>query len=191
MKTITLTTTGLVAILACMPRRPRTIRSIPGGLAERFDRVDRDGDGKITAKELPQPEIFRRLDRNGDGVVERSEIPGARRPATDGNEQAKVIEKLDLAYGEHASQRLDLYQPAAERGSYHGLHPWRRMEARGQSCGRRKGSLFQRRGWMFVSVNYRLLPEGKHPANVNDVAQAMAWIHENVTNTAEIRTSCS
>jgi len=180
MKTITLTTTGLIAILACMPLSAQdTPIASRGGLAERFDRVDRDGDGKITAKELPQPEIFRRLDRNGDGVIERSEIPGARRPATDGNEQAEVTEKLDLAYGEHTSQRLDLYQPVGVKDApimvyIHG-GGWKRgnKHAVGE-----KVAFFSGRGWVFVSINYRLLPEGKHPVNVNDVAQAITWVHD-------------
>jgi len=180
MKTITLTTTSLVAILACMSLSAQdTPVASRGGLAERFDRVDRDGDGRITAKELPQPEIFRRLDRNGDGIIERSEIPGARRPATDGNEQAKVTAELDLAYGENASQQLDLYQPVGVKDApimvyIHG-GGWKRGDKRAVG---EKVAFFSGRGWVFASVNYRLLPEGKHPVNVNDVAQAIAWVHD-------------
>ena len=180
MKTITFTTTGLVTIVACIPLSAQdTPIASRGGLAERFDRVDRDGDGRITAKELPQPEIFRRLDRNGDGIIERSEIPGARRPATDGNEQAKVTEKLDLAYGEHASQQLDLYQPVGVKDApimvyIHG-GGWKRGDKRAVG---EKVAFFSGRGWVFASVNYDLLPEGKHPVNVNDVAQAIAWVHD-------------
>jgi arylformamidase len=42
----------------------------------------------------------------------------------------------------------------------------------------RKAEYFTGRGWAFVSVNYRLLPEGRHPANVEDVAAAIAWVHD-------------
>lgn len=45
-------------------------------LADRFDRFDRNRDGKVTPEELPQAAIFKRLDRNGDGVIERSEVGG-------------------------------------------------------------------------------------------------------------------
>lgn len=35
-------------------------------------------------------------------------------------------------------------------------------------------------GYVFVSVNYRLLPEGRYPTNVQDVANALAWVHDNI-----------
>lgn len=41
-----------------------------------------------------------------------------------------------------------------------------------------KVEYFTGRGWAFVSVNYRLLPAGRHPANVDDVAAAIAWVHD-------------
>jgi acetyl esterase/lipase len=34
--------------------------------------------------------------------------------------------------------------------------------------------------WLLLSINYRLLPDGKHPANVRDVAGALAWVHDNI-----------
>lgn len=35
-------------------------------------------------------------------------------------------------------------------------------------------------GYIFVSVNYRLLPEGMYPTNVQDVANALAWVQSNI-----------
>ena len=35
-------------------------------------------------------------------------------------------------------------------------------------------------GYIFVSVNYRLLPEGRYPTNVQDVANALAWVHDHI-----------
>ena len=37
-------------------------------------------------------------------------------------------------------------------------------------------------GYLFVSTNYRLLPEGQYPANVQDVANALAWVHDNIAD---------
>ncbi len=35
-------------------------------------------------------------------------------------------------------------------------------------------------GYVFASINYRLLPSGAHPVNVQDVARALAWIHRQI-----------
>ena len=35
-------------------------------------------------------------------------------------------------------------------------------------------------GYVFVSTNYRLLPEGSYPTNVQDVANALAWVSDNI-----------
>jgi arylformamidase len=37
-------------------------------------------------------------------------------------------------------------------------------------------------GFILVSVNYRLLPEGKYPRNVQDVADAIAWVNRNIAD---------
>ncbi len=35
-------------------------------------------------------------------------------------------------------------------------------------------------GYLFVSINYRLLPEGQYPRNVQDVADALAWVSDHI-----------
>ncbi|MGA1355049.1 MAG: alpha/beta hydrolase, partial [Candidatus Limnocylindrus sp.] len=35
-------------------------------------------------------------------------------------------------------------------------------------------------GFVLVSVNYRLTPAGRHPANIQDVAKAVAWVHDHI-----------
>lgn len=35
-------------------------------------------------------------------------------------------------------------------------------------------------GYVFISVNYRLLPDGRHPRNAQDVANALAWVHDHI-----------
>jgi len=44
----------------------------------------------------------------------------------------------------------------------------------------RKAVFFAGEGWVLVSVNYRLIPEGRHPRNVEDVAAALAWVHDHI-----------
>ncbi len=41
-----------------------------------------------------------------------------------------------------------------------------------------KPKFFNENGIVFVSVNYRLAPSAAHPAQVNDVAAAVRWVHD-------------
>lgn len=43
-----------------------------------------------------------------------------------------------------------------------------------------KAEYFPRAGFVFVSANYRLVPEIRYPDNVRDIAQALAWVHDNI-----------
>ena len=148
-------------------------------VVERFDRLDRNRDGKLSPQELPRRNVFRKLDRNADGVIERHELQPATATKPAVEDQPQITSKLNVAYGDHAMRQLDLYRPQ-DAGSapimiyVHG-GGWKRGDKR--SVGE-KVDFFCGRGWIFVSVNYRLLPEGKHPANVNDVAKAIGWIHD-------------
>jgi len=42
---------------------------VPAQLRELFTSIDRDGDGRLSPQELPNPERFRQMDRDGDGFV--------------------------------------------------------------------------------------------------------------------------
>jgi len=41
----------------------------PGALLQRFLDLDRNGNGKLTPDEFPDPSLFKQTDANGDGVV--------------------------------------------------------------------------------------------------------------------------
>ena len=43
----------------------------------------------------------------------------------------------------------------------------------------RKGEFFAREGFLYVTLNYRLSPKVTHPAHVEDVAKALAWVYRN------------
>lgn len=168
----------------CLPASAQSSR-----LAERFEELDKDDDGRVSAEEFPRGRLFERLDRNGDGFVEPDELPGRAkaRPKAEGDFESL----LDVAYGEHPRQRLDLYLPSEASGAeasgaeasgapvmiyVHG-GGWKAGDKRAVG---EKAAFFTGRGWILVSVNYRLLPEGEHPANVEDVARAIAWVHDHV-----------
>ena len=112
------------------------LRGMGGTLAERFDRLDRNKDGKITPNELPRREIFQRLDRNGDGVIEKAELPGGAKPPSSSGENGmgKIEQHLDLAYGDHERHQLDLYQPADAKNAPIMVHvhggSWKRGDKR-------------------------------------------------------------
>ncbi len=44
-----------------------------------------------------------------------------------------------------------------------------------------KAIYFTGQGFVFVSTNYRLSPQVKHPTHVQDVAQAIAWVYKNIS----------
>jgi acetyl esterase/lipase len=48
------------------------------------------------------------------------------------------------------------------------------LDVRPQLC-----DFFLPRGFVVVTINYRLAPAAKHPAQVQDAARAVAWVHDN------------
>lgn len=79
-------------------------------------------------------------------------------------------------------QSLDLY-PAANRNAplvvfIHG-GGWRIGDKQNGAAGEEKASFFNALGNAYASLNYRLSPEVQHPAHVEDVAAALAWLHDN------------
>jgi acetyl esterase/lipase len=91
---------------------------------------------------------------------------------------AGTVEK-DLAYGDHPLQNLDLYLPDTPTKAPVMVYVHGGGWAKGDKAAvGLKPAFFNGKGWIFVSVNYRLLPEGKHPANVDDVTLALAKVHD-------------
>jgi acetyl esterase/lipase len=76
-------------------------------------------------------------------------------------------------------QSLDIYAPPDAKASpvvvY--LHGGYWMAGDKRTVGRLP-EFFCGAGYVFVSVNYRLAPEARHPAHIQDVAAAVAWVHD-------------
>lgn len=95
----------------------------------------------------------------------------------------KVIVDRDVPYAEDGSRfhSLDIYAP--ERCEkcpvmvfIHG-GAWRTGDKGNHG---KKGLFFAQKGFVFVSVNYRTFPRARFPLFVEDVSDAVAWIHENI-----------
>jgi acetyl esterase/lipase len=89
----------------------------------------------------------------------------------------------DVAYGgpDAAMNVLDIYSPAHASGTpvlifVHGGE-WTKGDKQEISC---KPKFLNEHGIVFVSMNYRLSPKYKHPAQVDDVATAIAWVHKHI-----------
>jgi acetyl esterase/lipase len=89
----------------------------------------------------------------------------------------------DVAYGgpDAAMNVLDIYAPAHASKApvlifVHGGE-WTKGDKQEISC---KPKFLNEHGIVMVSVNYRLSPKYKHPAQVDDVAAAIAWVHKHI-----------
>lgn len=95
-----------------------------------------------------------------------------------------------LAYGDEARQRLDVYRPAAATPAatlpaklpakvivYFYGGSWRSGE---RGYYRFVGEAFASRGFVVVVPDYRLYPDVRFPAFVEDGAQAVRWVYDHI-----------
>ena len=92
----------------------------------------------------------------------------------------------DLAYGPHRLQRMDVYLPSQPQSAsivfmVHG-GAWQIGDKRNSATWRNKRDYFNRRGYIFISTNYRLLPDANPLEQAADVAQAMTFVQQNAPN---------
>lgn len=93
--------------------------------------------------------------------------------------------KSDIPYVEngHARHVLDIYTPENSAGKSLPVVFW--IHGGGWRVGDKsdvalKPKALTDRGFVFVSTNYRLLPEVKMDALTTDVAKSLAWVHKNI-----------
>ena len=102
-------------------------------------------------------------------------------PFDAGADDPRVTEALNLSYGEHERQVLDVVSSEVCRSApvilfFHG-GSWRWGQ---KDYHREIGKQFARKGIVFVTSNYRLYPEVRFPAFPEGVALASAWVRKNV-----------
>jgi acetyl esterase/lipase len=100
-------------------------------------------------------------------------------------EDASFIKVSDVKYALFANadpelNSLNVYMP--KRGSNSPILIW--IHGGSWTYGDKeevhsKAEYFTSKGYVFVSVNYRLSPKVKHPVHVQDVANAIVWVYQN------------
>lgn len=93
-----------------------------------------------------------------------------------------ILTAKDIAYGKGTLQKLDIYAPQGLKA----LKPvlifihgggWQRGD---KSMAKEHGAFYADKGAVFVSINYRLSPKDKHPAQAEDSAAAVKWVYDNI-----------
>jgi arylformamidase len=201
-----------VLTVSCLSQDVASRKGNGGAVQERFDLLDTNKDGVLTMDEVGRPRLFQRLDADGDGVVTSSEAVaffGARsqrlQPGTASSQQATALQKdgsgmtedLNIPYARMSGVdpnllSLDIYKAKSSSTNAQQTNKpvvvmihgggWRTGDKGNVSQGRQKASFFTGHGFVYVSVNYRLSPAVQHPAHVEDVAKALAWIFDHIAN---------
>lgn len=92
--------------------------------------------------------------------------------------QDATVER-DIAYGNDPAQRLDVYRPARAEGAplifmVHG-GGWNQGDKGGLRAVKNKVTHWVEKGYVLVSVNYRVLPQARPVEQANDVAKALVF----------------
>jgi arylformamidase len=91
----------------------------------------------------------------------------------------------NIRYASHAKSEpklnmLDVYMP--KKGSNSPVVMWIHGGAFAygdKEYVQQKAEYFTNKGYVFISINYRLSPKVVHPAHAQDVADAVMWFHKN------------
>lgn len=149
-----------------------SLEEFPGKNRRLFDRIDRDGDGKIT---LQEDTAFRESRRSDGGSTQQ------RTESSDG-----ITIRRDLVYADVGGRKLklDLYLPRSSSNDSAKplpvivwIHGGGWKGGRKGTGGRARG--VERRGYALVDVEYRLSGEAIFPAQVQDCKAAIRWIRAN------------
>lgn len=157
---------------------------------ERFQRWDKNNDGKLSKRELPAAlqSNFWRVDIDGDGFISPAEdarIKVRSKPKPVGEKRDGLLVQRDVSYAgnKNSRQTLDIFQPANRQDKrlpvlvfIHG-GGWRKGDKKsGQNLLR---PFVESGEYVGVSVGYRLSNQTKWPAQLHDCKAAIRWIRGN------------
>jgi len=97
--------------------------------------------------------------------------------------QRVVFDVAYVPYG-HERHQLDIYTPEASHSEPLPVIFW--IHGGGWQVGDKsdvgiKPKVLTERGFIFVSTNYRLLPEVQMEELIGDVAKSLSWVHKNIS----------
>ena len=103
-------------------------------------------------------------------------------PVNESNAQ-KLTADITYVKNGHKRHVLDIYTPEKPTADSLPVMFW--IHGGGWQVGDKrdvalKPKAFTERGFVFVSTNYRLLPEVKMEELIGDVAQSLGWVHRNI-----------
>lgn len=98
------------------------------------------------------------------------------------NTQAQAKSPAEFSYGQHRNQKLDVYLPSAPQNApilvmLHG-GAWRFGDKANDGVGPVFARHWTRQGYIYVSVNTRLLPDANPLGQTKDLAAAVAYVQQ-------------
>lgn len=158
-----------------------------------FKEWDANGDGRVSREEIPpsKADVFKRVDTNGDGFISRQEDTAYRNRRRGQNTAANRGPQLpdgikftpDITYAtiEDRELKLDLYAPKLKPAQPMPVVMW--IHGGGWKGGSkdnpRRALPILERGYILVSVEYRLSGEAIFPAAIADCKAAVRWVRAN------------
>ena len=179
--------TGWVILLAA-----NSFAAEPPSPRDVFKKLDRNGDGKLTLKEVPADarKNFVRCDVNRDGTVTLAEFVDAVRRVIDPEATADSVRKptetvralRDIPYADtaHVKQRLDLFLPKSPRSRSVPLvvfiHGGGWMAGDKEQGGPLLLNYVANGEFAGASIGYRFSTEAAWPAQIHDCKAAIRWL---------------
>jgi len=120
-------------------------------------------------------------------VKSMSERPAPVKMRPDGRYRLDGVDSVfDVAYGDHPKRNLlDIHKPS---GGCEGAPVLIQVHGGGWMIGHKQQQGFPlmlrlaRRGWVCVSINYRLAPKHRMPDQIIDLKRAIAWVRSNIAD---------